>query len=80
MRRAGALGLAGLLASILWRRLMLLVFTRHLHPAPSDLLFAVGNLVIPADRPRALFWLYVLALGQIFKAAAELAEEHARIV
>jgi hypothetical protein len=80
MRRAGVLGLAGSLASILWRRLQLLVFTGHLHPAPSDLLFALGNLVTPADLLRVLFCLYVLALGQIFKAAAEIAEDHARIV
>jgi hypothetical protein len=80
MRRAGALGLAGSLASILWRRLLLLVFTGHLHPAPGDLLFALGNLVTPADLLRVLFCLYVLALGQIFKAAAEIAEDNARIV
>jgi hypothetical protein len=80
MRRAGALGLAGSLASMLWRRLQLLVITGHLHPAPADLLFAPGNLVIPADLLRVLFCLYVLVLGQIFKAAAEIAEDHARIV
>jgi hypothetical protein len=80
MRRAGAFGLAGVLASILWRRLLLVVFTGHLHLAPGDLLFALGNLVIPADLLRILFCLYVLALGQIFKAAAEIAEDHARIV
>jgi hypothetical protein len=80
MRRAGALGLAGLLASILWRRLLLLVFTGHLHPAPSDFLFALSNLVIPADLLRVLFCLYVLAIGQIFKAAAEIAEDNAGIV
>ncbi|HEY2533114.1 MAG TPA: DUF2975 domain-containing protein [Xanthobacteraceae bacterium] len=80
MRRAGALGLGGSLASILWRRLQLLVFSGHLHPTPGDLLFALGNLVTPADLLRVLFCLYVLALGQIFKAAAEIAEDNARIV
>jgi len=36
--------------------------------------------VIPADLLRVLFCLYFLGLGHIFKAAAEIAEDHARIV
>jgi hypothetical protein len=80
MRRAGALGLAGSLTIILWRRFQFLVFTGHLHPVAGDLLFVLRNLVTPADLLRVLFCLYVLALGQIFKVAAEIAEDHARIV
>ena len=80
MRRAGALGLAGSLASIVWRRFQILVATGHIHLTTGDLLFAPGTIVVPSDLVRIVFCLYVLALGHVFKSAAEIADDHARIV
>jgi hypothetical protein len=39
-----------------------------------------GQPLIPFDALRVLFYLFVVMLGQIFKTAAEMADDHARIV
>src|SRR5262249_55130875 len=80
MRRTGAVGLAGSLLIIAWRRFQILVATDHIHLSTGDLLFAPGTIVLPPDLVRVVFCLYVIALGHIFKAAAEMAEDHAGIV
>jgi hypothetical protein len=76
MRRAGAAGLAGSLLIIAWRRFQILAATGHIHLSMAELPFVV----LPGDLLRIVFCLYVIALGHIFKAAAEMAEDHARIV
>jgi hypothetical protein len=80
MQRAGVTGLVGSLVVVVWRRLQLVTLTGQMHLPVSDLLFGLGPPVFPADLLRTLFCLYVIALGQIFKTAAEIADDHARIV
>jgi hypothetical protein len=80
MRRTGAVGLAGSLLIIVWRRFQILAATGHIHLSTRDLLFAPVSIVLPTDLVRIVFCLYVFALGHIFKVAAEMAEDHARIV
>jgi hypothetical protein len=79
MRRLGVTGLVAVLAVVVWRRAALFIYTIHGHlPAVTLLLF--GQLVMPGDLLRLVFCLFVIALAHIFKAAAELADDHAGIV
>jgi hypothetical protein len=79
LRRLGFTGLAALLAEIVWRRLVLFILTGHAH-VPAATLLLSSQLLIPFDLLRLLFSLLVVMLGQIFKTAAEMADDHARIV
>jgi hypothetical protein len=79
MRRLGIIGFAALLAELVWRRLVLFILTAHAHVPAATLLLA-GQPLIPFDLLRVLFCLLVVMLGQIFKTAAEMADDHARIV
>jgi hypothetical protein len=79
LRRLGITGLAALLAEIVWRRLVLIILTIHAHVPVATLLLSSRPL-IPFDLLRLLFSLLVVMLGQIFKTAAEMADDHARIV
>jgi hypothetical protein len=47
---------------------------------PVATLLLSGQPLIPFDLLRLLFFLLVVMLGQIFKTAAEMADDHARIV
>jgi Protein of unknown function (DUF2975) len=79
MRRIGVTGLIAVLSIVAWRWANLFIFTIHAHvPAAKVLLF--GQLVTPTDLMRLLFCLFLIALAHIFKAAAELADDHAGIV
>jgi hypothetical protein len=79
MRRLGVTGLIAVLSMVAWRRARLFIFAIHGHvPAGTVLLF--GQLVTPADLMRLVFCLFLIALAHIFKAAAELADDHAGIV
>jgi len=79
MRRAGIIGLVSVLIGIVWRRAALFILTGHAHlPAATLLLF--GQPVNSADLLRAVFSLFLLVLGHIFKTAAEIADDQARIV
>jgi hypothetical protein len=79
LRRLGVIGLIAVLASLVWRKATLFIYMMHGHvPAVTLLLF--GPVVIPSDLLRLVFCLFVLALAHIFKAAAELADDHAGIV
>lgn len=80
MRRAGTIGLAGSLMIIAWRRCQFLVLSGHIHLTADDLLVAPAAILVPPDLLRIMFCLYVIALGHIFKATAEMADDHARIV
>ena len=79
MRRLGVTGLITVLSIVAWRRASLLILTIHGNmPAGTVLLF--GQWVTPPDLMRLLFCLFLVALAHIFKAAAELADDHAGIV
>jgi hypothetical protein len=79
MRRIGVTGLIAVLSIVAWRRASLFIFTIHAHvPVAKMLLF--GQLLTPTDLMRLLFCLFLIALAHIFKAAAELADDHAGIV
>jgi DUF2975 family protein len=79
LRRLGITGLAALLTEVVWRRLVLIILTGHAH-VPAATLLLSGQLLIPFDLLRVLFCLFVVMLGQIFKTAAEMADDQARIV
>ena len=79
MRRVGMTGCAALIFSLLARHLIVVVLAFHLH-APLGALLAVPPWAGPFDALQALFFLAVIALAQIHYAAAELAEDHAKIV
>ncbi|UFZ03845.1 DUF2975 domain-containing protein [Bradyrhizobium ontarionense] len=78
MRRVGVSGLAAVAADVVIRKIGLLVLTSHVQLPLSTLL--VFQTVVPGDLLRVLFSLFVTALALIFKAAAELADDHAQIV
>jgi hypothetical protein len=79
MRRIGVTGLIAVLSIVAWRRASLFIFMIHAHvPVAKMLLF--DRLVTPTDLMRLLFCLFLIALAHIFKAAAELADDHAGIV
>jgi Protein of unknown function (DUF2975) len=78
MRRVGVSGLVAVAVGVIMRKLGLLVLTSHVHLPISTLL--TFQTVVPADLLRVIFSLFVTALALIFKAAAELADDHAQIV
>jgi hypothetical protein len=75
LRRTGIAGITAVLADVLCRLISLSVFTGQL-----TLTAGRGLFVLPADLLHLIFALFVLALAHIFKAAAEMAEDHAQIV
>ncbi|CCE03446.1 DUF2975 domain-containing protein [Bradyrhizobium sp. STM 3809] len=78
MLRVGVCGFAAVAADMIIRKLGLLVLTSHVQLRLSTLL--TFQTILPADLLRMLFSLFVIALAQIFKAAAELADDHAKII
>jgi hypothetical protein len=79
MRRLGVTGLITVLGMVAWRRTSLLIFTMHGNMPVGSVLLS-GQWVTPPDLMRLLFCLFLIALAHIFKAAAELADDHAGIV
>jgi hypothetical protein len=79
MRRLGVTGLITVLGMVAWRRVSLLIFTMHGN-MPAGTVLLSGQWVTPPDLMRLLFCLFLVALAHIFKAAAELADDHAGIV
>jgi hypothetical protein len=79
MRRLGVTGLIAVLSIVAWRRASLFIFTIHRH-VPAGTVLLSGQWVTPPDLMRLLFCLFLIALAHIFKAAAELADDHAGIV
>ena len=79
MRRVGTTGCAALIFSLLARHLVVIVLAFHLH-APFGALLSVPRWAGTFDALQALFFLAVIGLAQIHYAAAELAEDHAKIV
>ena len=79
MRRIGVIGLVAVLATVAWRKAALFIYTVHGH-VPIATLLLIQPLVTPADLLRLVFCLFMIVLAYIFKAAAELADDHAGIV
>jgi hypothetical protein len=76
MRRVGIAGLAALLFSLVWRHLIFVVMTFHLHLPLRTLL--VTPWAGPFDVLQALFWCAVIGLAWIYEAAARMADENAQ--
>jgi hypothetical protein len=79
MRRIGVAGLVAVLASVVARRVILFILTSHAH-LPATTILSFGQPVVPFDLVQVIFCLFVIGLAQIFKTAAEMADDHARIV
>jgi hypothetical protein len=75
LRRTGIAGLAAIVVSILVRALVASIIAGQPVLIPPR-----GSFVLPQDLLHLIFSIFVLALAHIFKAAAEMAEDHAQIV
>jgi hypothetical protein len=78
MRRVGIAGLVALLFGMVWRHLIILVMTFHLH-LPLRTLGATPW-AGPFAVLQALFWFAVIGLAWIYEAAARMANENAQFV
>jgi len=79
MRRIGIAGLVAVLVNVVVRRLIFFILTSHAHLPPATVL-SLGQPVVPFDLVQVMFCLFVIGLAHIFKTAAEMADDHARIV
>jgi hypothetical protein len=75
LRHTGLVVLAAVAFDVLARVLIASIFAGRL-----VVMAAYGPLVLPQDLLHLIFGLFLLALAHIFKAAAEMAEDHAQIV
>jgi len=75
LRRTGIAGLAATVVSVLARAVVASIIAGQPVLIPPR-----GSFVLPQDLLHLIFSLFVLALARIFKAAAEMAEDHAQIV
>jgi hypothetical protein len=78
VQRIAVGGLVAVLVSILGRRIDWLILTMNADLSLSTRLFT--QLVVPSDLLQVLFCLFVLAIGCVFSAAVEIADDSARIV
>ena len=79
MRRIGITELVAVLVSVVARRVTVFILTSHAH-LPATTVLSFGQPVVPFDLVQVMFCLFVIGLAQIFKTAAEMADDHARIV
>ncbi len=75
LRRAGIFGVVAIIFSIVARAVVASIIAGQLVLIPPR-----GFFVLPQDVLYLIFALLVLALAHIFKAAAEMADDHAQIV
>jgi hypothetical protein len=75
LRRAGLAGVAAVAVDVMARLAIVGIFAGKLM-----LVSPRGLLILPQDLLHLIFAMFVLALAYIFKAAAEMAEDHAQIV
>ncbi|WP_035648075.1 DUF2975 domain-containing protein [Bradyrhizobium sp. ORS 285] len=78
MHRVGMAGLLAMASGVVFRRLALLILTSHAQVSATTLWSFQA--VLPSDLLWIIFCLFVIAVAQIFKAAAELADDHAKII
>jgi Protein of unknown function (DUF2975) len=76
LRRTGIAGFAAILVDVLARIAVASILTAQFAPTSTRGFFYV----MPQDLLHLFFALFVFALAYIFKAAAELADDHAQIV
>ncbi|HSV24128.1 MAG TPA: DUF2975 domain-containing protein [Xanthobacteraceae bacterium] len=79
MRRIGITELVAVLVSLVLRRVTVFILTSHAH-LPATTVLSFGQPVVPLDLIQVMFCFFVIGLAQIFKTAAEMADDHARIV
>src|SRR5262249_58173796 len=75
LRRTGIAGVAAIVVSVLMRATVASIIVGQPVLIPPRSFF-----VLPQDLLNLIFVMFVLGLAHIFKAAAELAEDHAQIV
>jgi len=75
LRRTGIAGLVAIFVSLVARAVVASIMVGQ-----PLLLLPRGSFVLPQDLLHSIFAIFVLALAHIFKAAAEMAEDHAQIV
>jgi len=75
LRRTGIAGIAAILVSIPARVAAASIIAGQLVLIPPR-----GSFVLPQDLLHLIFVAFVLALAHIFKAAAEMADDHAQII
>jgi hypothetical protein len=78
LQRIGVAGLIAVTASIVGRRIDWLILTSHAELPLSTRLFT--QFVVPMDLLQVLFCLFMLAIGYVFRTAAQIADDHASIV
>lgn len=78
MRRVGAAGVAAVAADVIARPLLHFVFSMHL--GVSARASALGTWLQPNDALHLLMALAIVALGVVFKAGVDLADEHRQFV
>jgi len=75
LRRIGLAAAAAVVIDVLARLVIVTLFTGHLMLFPPR-----GFLVLPQDLLHLIIAAFLLALAHVFKAAAEMADDHAQIV
>ena len=78
VQRIGIVGLITVAIGIVGRRIDWLILTSHSELSLSTRLLA--QLIVPTDLLGVLFSLFVLAIGRVFTAAVEIADDNAGIV
>jgi hypothetical protein len=78
VQRVGVAGLISVAVSIVVRRIVWMILTSHSGLPLTTLFFT--QFIVPNDLLGVLFSLFVLALGRVFKAAVEIADDSASIV
>jgi hypothetical protein len=78
VQRVGVAGLIAVVVEIVARRIDWLIITSHSDLPLGTRLFT--QLVVPGDLLKVLFCLFVLAIGHVFRAAVQIADDNARIV
>lgn len=76
LRRLSLFGLAAVAVDMVSRPILSILVTIHLPPGSRH----IGLFFQPDDLSNLMFLGCLLALGQVFKTAAEIAEDHAAIV
>lgn len=78
MLRIGVAGLIAVLVGLVTRRIGWLVLTSHSELPLRTRMFTM--FVVPMDLLQIFFCLFVLAVGRVFKAAVQIADDNASIV